>query len=193
MEIGQLAIGAAIGILIGCFFVWLLDRRHQRTIRKLVDSRKKIERQRTQAVNDLFAYRSGEKSETRFGERRPPSSIPSESELMQQNVELQSEVSSLRTLIARADGALTAARRKRDEHEGEISRLQSVLDSLESADVIDIRRPDEVHFAGSKPARNLALSADRALLPSPNCGRPGSPIQHRRLLRAPYRSRFCVR
>ena len=55
MDLGQLAIGAAIGILIGCFFVWLLDRRHQKTIKKLIESRKKIERQRTQAVNDLFA------------------------------------------------------------------------------------------------------------------------------------------
>lgn len=157
MEIGQLAIGAAIGILIGCFFVWLLDRRHQRTIRKLVDSRKKIERQRTQAVNDLFAYRSGEKSETRLGERRPPSAIPSENEFMQQTVELQSEVSSLRTLIARADGALTAARRKRDDHETEIARLQGLLDSVENAEVIDIRRPDDVRLAGTNPAGNLAL------------------------------------
>ena len=157
MDIGQLAIGAAIGILIGCFFVWLLDRRHQKTIRKLVESRKKIERQRTQAVNDLFAYRSGEKSETRLGERRPPSAIPSENELMQQNADLQAEVSSLRTLIARADGALTAARRKRDEHETEIARLQAQLDSAENAQVIDLRRPDEVRLAGSNPAGNLAL------------------------------------
>ena len=147
MEIGQLAIGAAIGILIGCFFVWLLDRRHQKTIRKLVESRKKIERQRTQAVNDLFAYRSGEKSETRLGERRPPSSIPSENELMQQNADLQAEVSNLRTLIARADGALTAARRKRDEHETQITALQA----------INLHRTDEVRLAGPNPAGNLAL------------------------------------
>lgn len=150
MEIGQLAIGAAIGILIGCFFVWLLDRRHQRTIRKLVESRKKIERQRTQAVNDLFAFRSGEKTESRLGERRPPSAIPSENELMTQNGEFQQEIASLRTLIARADGALTAARRKRDEHETEIARLQSLLDSSESADVIDIRRSDDPRLAGAK-------------------------------------------
>lgn len=149
MEIGQLAIGAAIGILIGCFFVWFLDRRHQRTIRKLVESRKKIERQRTQAVNDLFAYRSGEKSESRVGERRPPSAIPSESEVQRKNEELESEVANLRTLIARADGALTAARRKRDEHEAEIARLQGLLDSVQNAEVIDIRRPDEVRLAGT--------------------------------------------
>lgn len=149
MEIGSLAIGAAIGILIGCFFVLYLDRRHQRTIRKLVDSRKKIERQRTQAVNDLFAYRSGEKSETRMGERRPPSAIPSENEVLRKNEELESEVASLRTLIARADGALTAARRKRDEHEAEIARLQGLLDSVQNAEVIDIRRQDEVRLAGT--------------------------------------------
>lgn len=149
MEIGQLAIGAAIGILIGCFFVWFLDRRHQRTIRKLVESRKKIERQRTQAVNDLFAYRSGEKSDSRIGERRPPSTIPAESELARKNESLESEVANLRTLIARADGALTAARRKRDEHEAEIARLQGLLDSVQNADVIDIRRPDEVRLAGT--------------------------------------------
>ncbi|MEM9131497.1 MAG: hypothetical protein AAGA59_19515 [Actinomycetota bacterium] len=145
MEIGSLAIGAAIGILIGCFFVWFLDRRHQRTIRKLVESRKKIERQRTQAVNDLFAYRSGEKQ----SERRPPSTIGSESELMRKNQELESEVANLRTLIARADGALTAARRKRDDHETEIARLQGLLDSVRNADVIDIRRQDDVRLAGT--------------------------------------------
>lgn len=157
MIFGQLAIGAAIGILIGCFFVWLLDRRHQKTIRKLVDSRKKIERQRTQAVNDLFAYRSGEKSEARSDDRRPPSSLPSESELMQQITDLQSEITSLRELIARADGALTAARRRRDEHEREIARLQGLVESVESAEVIDIRRSDDVRLAGPKPAENLAL------------------------------------
>lgn len=157
MDYGALAIGVAIGILMGCLFLWLLDRRHQKTIRKLVESRKKIERQRTQAVNDLFAYRSGEKSDARMGERRPPSSIPSENELMQQNAELQQEISSLRTLIARADGALTAARRKRDEHEAEIARLRTLLESSGSADVIDIRRQEAARMAGSRQGSNLAL------------------------------------
>ena len=144
MDPGQLAIGAAIGILIGCFFVWLLDRRHQRTIKKLIESRKKIERQRTQAVNDLFAYRSGEKQlEPRTADRRPPSAIPSENELMHKNAELQAEIASLRTLIARADGALTAARRKRDEHEAEIARLKGLLESGYSAPVIDLRSAGE--------------------------------------------------
>ncbi|MCP3988243.1 MAG: hypothetical protein GY724_04150 [Actinomycetia bacterium] len=157
MELGQLAIGAAIGILIGCFFVWLLDRRHQRTIRKLVESRKKIERQRTQAVNDLFAYRSGEKSEGRLGERRPASVIPAEGELASKNAELEREISSLRTLIARADGALTAARRRRDDHETEITRLRVIVDSIENAEVIDIRRSDDPRLVGPKPADHLAL------------------------------------
>jgi septal ring factor EnvC (AmiA/AmiB activator) len=160
MELGQLAIGAAIGILVGCFFVWLLDRRHQKTIKKLIESRKKIERQRTQAVNDLFAYRSGEKPDARASDRRPPSAIPSESELMRQNAELQAEVSSLRTLIARADGALTAARRKRDEHEAEITRLQSQLGARGSAGsdarVIDLHA-SERPLAGSGPGGGLAL------------------------------------
>jgi septal ring factor EnvC (AmiA/AmiB activator) len=157
MDLGQLAIGAAIGILIGCFFVWLLDRRHQRTIKKLIESRRKIERQRTQAVNDLFAYRSGEKQESRSSDRRPPSAIPSENELMHQNAELQAEISSLRTLIARADGALTAARRKRDEHEAEIARLQGLLDSSYSAPVIDLRPADDRRrLAPSEPAGGFA-------------------------------------
>jgi hypothetical protein len=164
MELGQLAIGAAIGILIGCFFVWLLDRRHQKTIKKLIESRKKIERQRTQAVNDLFAYRSGEKPETKASDRRPPSAIPSESELMRQNAELQAEVASLRTLIARADGALTAARRKRDEHEAEIARLQSGQggghgghrrSASDDGNVIDLH-PSERPMAGSGPGGGLA-------------------------------------
>lgn len=158
MDLGQLAIGAAIGILIGCFFVWLLDRRHQKTIKKLIESRKKIERQRTQAVNDLFAYRSGEKqAEVRTSDRRPPSAIPSENELMQQNAELQAEIASLRTLIARADGALTAARRKRDEHEAEIARLQGLLESSYSAPVINLRPADDRRrMTGSEPAGQFA-------------------------------------
>jgi len=158
MDLGQLAIGAAIGILIGCFFVWLLDRRHQKTIKKLIESRKKIERQRTQAVNDLFAYRSGEKqAEPRTSDRRPPSAIPSENELMQQNAELQAEIASLRTLIARADGALTAARRKRDEHEAEIARLQGLLESTYSAPVINLRPADDRRrMTGSEPAGQFA-------------------------------------
>jgi len=155
MQTGSLAIGAAIGILTGCFFVWLLDRRHQRTIRKLVDSRKKIERQRTQAVNDLFAFRSGEKSEPR--ERRPPSTIPAESELAAQMIELQQEIASLRTLIARADGALTAARRKRDEHEAEISRLRNIIDSIQGAEVIEMRRPDDPRLMAQRAAGHFAL------------------------------------
>lgn len=157
-EPGQLAIGAAIGILVGCFFVWLLDRRHQRTINKLIESRKKIERQRTQAVNDLFAYRSGEKQESRSSDRRPPSAIPSENDLIQQIAELQGEISSLRTLIARADGALTSARRKRDEHEAEIARLRGIVEASTpssgsySAPVIDLRPADR----RSEPAGGLA-------------------------------------
>ncbi len=156
MIIGQLAIGAAIGILIGCFFIWLLDRRHQRTIRKLVESRKKIERQRTQAVNDLFAYRSGEKSEGRLGERRPVSVIPAEGELATKNAVLEREISSLRTLIARADGALTAARRRRDDHEAEITRLRVIVDSIENTEVIDIRSSDNTRLVGTKQAKQLA-------------------------------------
>ena len=157
MELGQLAIGAAIGILIGCFFVWLLDRRHQKTIKKLVESRKKIERQRTQAVNDLFAYRSGEKAESRLAERRPPSAIPSESDLMRQNAELQAEISSLRTLIARADGALTAARRKRDEHEAEIARLTALVGgTVRNAQVIDLRAGgDDLQLANRRSGMAL--------------------------------------
>jgi len=155
--LAQLAIGAAAGILVGCFFVWLVDRRHQATIKKLVESRKKIERQRTQAVNDLFAYRSGERPDGR-SERRPPSVIPAEGHLARENSELHSEVVSLRTLIARADGALTAARRKRDEHEAEIMRLKAAVNSLAPAgsqgpitgnNVIDF--PDRP-FVGSGPA-----------------------------------------
>lgn len=76
---------------------------------------------------------------------------------MQQNSELQAEITGLRELIARADGALTAARRKRDDHEQEIARLQGLLDSVDNAEVIDIRRPDDIRLAGSNPASNLAL------------------------------------
>ena len=137
------AIGAAIGILVGCFFVWLLDRRHQKTIKKLVESRKKIERQRTQAVNDLFAYRSGERPESRVSEQRPPSAIPNDGELVKENTRLQTELTDLRTLIARADAALTTARRKRDDQEAQIARLKAMIDPS-SAQIIDLRPPSVV-------------------------------------------------
>ncbi len=65
MEVTQLAIGVVIGVVIGLIIVWMLDRRHRKEVKKLVESRRKIERQRTQAVNDLFADRAEE-----FYERR---------------------------------------------------------------------------------------------------------------------------
>jgi len=158
----HLAIGIAIGILVGCLFVWLVDRHHQSTIKKLVESRKKLERQRTQAVNDLFAYRSGERAEVRT-ERRPPSVVNNDGHLARENAELHNEVANLRTLIARADGALTVARRKRDENEAEILRLKSMVNSMVPAsiratgdNVIDFP-PTERQYAAGQADGGLAL------------------------------------
>ena len=58
MDYSQLIIGLIVGFIIGLALLRVLDRRHQKVIKKLVESRRKIERQRTQAVNDLFALRA---------------------------------------------------------------------------------------------------------------------------------------
>lgn len=143
----NLFIGVMVGLLIGAIGMWLLDRRHQGITKKLVESRRKIERQRTQAVNDLFALRA-EMEDPKFRSQHHHSAdaVPSSGP----DPKTAAELANLRSLIARADGALTAARRKRDEHEREIARLRGVLeDRHEAADVIDLRRP--------KSAGGLAL------------------------------------
>lgn len=143
----NLFIGVMVGLLIGAIGMWVLDRRHQGITRKLVESRRKIERQRTQAVNDLFALRA-EMEDPKF---RAQHQLTVETVATAGNdPKTAAELANLRSLIARADGALTAARRKRDEHEREIAQLRSLLEErLEAADVIDLRRP--------KSAGGLAL------------------------------------
>lgn len=137
MEISELAIGIMIGLLVGAVGMWLLDRRHQAVAKKLVESRRKIERQRTQAVNDLFALRAEMENPARMGESAP---VVETVHVTRPDPKTEAELANLRSLIARADGALTAARRKRDENEAEISRLRSMLEEPENADVIDLRK-----------------------------------------------------
>jgi uncharacterized membrane-anchored protein YhcB (DUF1043 family) len=136
----NLFIGVMVGLLIGAVGMWALDRRHQRITKKLVESRRKIERQRTQAVNDLFALRAEmEDPKFRAQHQQPLDPVVSTGP----DPKTAAELANLRSLIARADGALTAARRKRDEHEREIARLRTVLeDRLDAADVIDLRRSE---------------------------------------------------
>lgn len=137
MEITQIGIGVIAGILCGAFGIWFFDRRHQREVAKLVGSRKKIERQRTQAVHDLFALRA----EVEDPQYRPPNASPEYGQADAPDAKLVAELANLRSLIARADGALTGARRKRDENEAEIRHLRSVLEGQgRSAEVIDLRR-----------------------------------------------------
>ncbi len=141
MEIGQLAIGVMIGILVGAVLLWLLDRRHQKVIKKLVESRRKIERQRTQAVNDLFALRA----EVEDGTYQAPAE-PMPAAAAGPDPRMIAEMANLRSLIARADGALTSARRKRDQHEAEIARLRALLEENTGENVINLRpqdRPDD--------------------------------------------------
>ncbi len=122
--------------------MWVLDRRHQAITRKLVESRRKIERQRTQAVNDLFALRA----ELEDPMRQP---VAAESQTTGvHDANMVAELANLRSLIARADGALTAARRKRDEHEREIARLRGILEDRKNADVIDLHRQDRSQTGG---------------------------------------------
>lgn len=147
MDLGQLAIGMMIGILIGVILLWLLDRRHQRVIKKLVESRRKIERQRTQAVNDLFALRA----EVEEGTYSPAPPVQP-AEHAGPDPRVAAELANLRSLIARADGALTAARRKRDQHEAEIARLRALLDEKNDENVINLRPQDR-----AEGSANLAL------------------------------------
>jgi septal ring factor EnvC (AmiA/AmiB activator) len=65
------------------------------------------------------------------------------------------EMANLRSLIARADGALTSARRKRDQHEAEIARLRALLEEINGENVITFRPQDRP--GGSRGTTNLAL------------------------------------
>ncbi len=150
MEISQLAIGVVIGILVGAVLLWLLDRRHQKVIKKLVESRRKIERQRTQAVNDLFALRA----EVEDGSYQPAEPAPAAA-AAGPDPRMVAEMANLRSLIARADGALTSARRKRDQHEAEIARLRALLEERAGENVINFRPPDRP--GGALANENLAL------------------------------------
>lgn len=137
MDIGPLAIGIMIGILIGAVLLWLLDRRHQKVMKKLVESRRKIERQRTQAVNDLFALRA----EIEDGTYQAAPEQPAAPGPAAPDPRMVAEMANLRSLIARADGALTSARRKRDQHEAEIARLRAQLEEKNGENVINFRSP----------------------------------------------------
>lgn len=136
MDITNLAIGISVGFLFGVVVLWIMDRRHQAEIRKLMESRRKIERQRTQAVNDLFALRAELDNPARVETTTVVETVA--------DPRSEAELANLRSLIARADGALTAARRKRDENEAEIARLRSMLDESQRANVIDLRKQDRL-------------------------------------------------
>ena len=138
-------IGIMIGLLVGAIGMWLLDRRHQAITKKLVESRRKIERQRTQAVNDLFALRAEIEDPNYMAPNQGPSQ-PIHVGAMDPKV--ADELANLRSLIARADAALTAARRKRDEHEAEIGRLRTMVEGGPKANVIDLRAQDRTKSAG---------------------------------------------
>ncbi|MGI9599188.1 MAG: hypothetical protein ACR2QK_23695 [Acidimicrobiales bacterium] len=140
-----------IGILVGAVLLWLLDRRHQKVIKKLVESRRKIERQRTQAVNDLFALRAEVEDGTY---QAAPEHAPAAA-AAGPDPRMVAEMANLRSLIARADGALTSARRKRDQHEAEIARLRALLEEKNGENVINFRHPDRP--GGALKNENLAL------------------------------------
>ncbi len=121
-------IGIFIGVVLGCIGLWFIDRSHQATLKKLQDSRAKLERQRTQAVNDLFALRNEVESGGATSVSRAPSQDP----------KVAAEIASLKNLVVRADAALSVARRKRNEYEEEISRLRKQVGESD-ADVINLR------------------------------------------------------
>ena len=131
-----IGIGIAIGVLFGAAAVWILDRRHQKTIEKLVESRRKIERQRTQAVNDLFAFRA----EAGNGPITSEVAAATATGGGKSNEELVGELESLRALVARADAALGSARVQRDAQDAEISELRGQIEVLteDRAEVISL-------------------------------------------------------
>ncbi len=151
MQYTELAIGVMIGILVGAMLLWLLDRRHQKVVKKLVESRRKIERQRTQAVNDLFALRAEIEDGT-----YQPAAMSQPHVAVDPDPQMVAEMANLRSLIARADGALTAARRKRDKQEAEIVRLQAALQEATSGKVIDLRSTDP-RLADGRGHEGMAL------------------------------------
>ncbi len=152
MIFSQLIIGILIGILVAAAALWILDRRHQKVVKKLVESRRKIERQRTQAVNDLFALRAEIEDGTYQSQPEPVAAMDGHSS---PDPKMLAEMANLRSLIARADGALTSARRKRDQHEAEIARLRALLEEKHGENVITFRPQDRPGDA--RGTSNLAL------------------------------------
>jgi len=146
MDFTSLIVGVMTGLVIGLIVVWFFDRRHRQTTQNLIESRRRIERQRTQAVNDLFALRAEIEEGQPLGGESSAVLGPGTAEASEQAAEL----ANLRSLIARADGALTAARRKRDQNEAEIQRLRSLLEESSDKNVIELRpesRPDASNLA----------------------------------------------
>lgn len=125
--------GLCIGILLGCLGMWILNRSHQKTVRKLIESRSKLERQRTQAVNDFFELRSQVENNSLSGTHPAINVEPS------QEPKVAAEVANLKNLLVRADAALAVARRKRSEYEEEIARLRSQLGQGD-AEVINLHQ-----------------------------------------------------
>lgn len=150
---GQFWIGIILGILVGAIILWFLDRRHQKVMKKLVESRRKIERQRTQAVNDLFALRA----EVEEGVYQQPAEAQVDHVAAGPDPRMVAEMANLRSLIARADGALTSARRKRDQHEAEITRLRTLVEEIQGENVINIRSQDRPETGAARNPGNLAL------------------------------------
>ncbi len=124
----EIIIGLLIGLVLGCVGLYLLDRHYKQEMTKLQESRNKLERQRTQAVNDLFALQNSTQSGAAGG--APSSADP----------QVAAELANLKNLVVRADAALTVARRKRTEYEAEIAELQDKVTQLESdGKVINLR------------------------------------------------------
>ena len=114
-------IGLLIGLVLALMGLYLLDRHYKQEMRKLQESRNKLERQRTQAVNDLFAIQNATESGT-------PGSAPG----VVTSSQMSAELANLKNLVVRADAALTVARRKRSEYEAEIAELQDKVTKLET-------------------------------------------------------------
>lgn len=128
----DLLIGLAIGVILGCAALLYQWRVHEKIRENLTQSRIKLERQRTQAVNELFALKSDLENNNISG-MYPAIQEPGH------DPKVTAEVANLKNLVVRADAALAVARRKRNEYEEEINRLRGLL-GQEDAKVINLRQ-----------------------------------------------------
>jgi len=141
LSMANLLIGIIVGILIGAAALLYQWRVYEKIRESLTTSRSKLERQRTQAVNELFALRSDLENNNVSGVYPVVNAEPA------LDPKVNAEVANLKNLVVRADAALAVARRKRNEYEEEINRLRAQL-GQKDAEVINLHQPTRPAVGG---------------------------------------------